>query len=49
MEIEGKRVLITGTARGLGRELVTAFLRAEAEAVFAGVRDERQFEELQAE
>ena len=49
MEIEGKRVLITGTARGLGRELVTACLRAQAAAVFAGVRDERQFEELQAE
>jgi short-subunit dehydrogenase len=48
MEIEGKRVLITGTARGLGRELVTSFLRAQAAAVFAGVRDERQFEELQA-
>ncbi|HSE20554.1 MAG TPA: SDR family NAD(P)-dependent oxidoreductase [Pyrinomonadaceae bacterium] len=49
MEIEGKRVLITGTARGLGRELVTACLRAQAAAVFAGVRDERQFEEFQAE
>jgi short-subunit dehydrogenase len=49
MEIEGTRVLVTGAARGLGRELVTAFLRAQAEVVFAGVRDEYWFEELQAQ
>jgi short-subunit dehydrogenase len=49
MEIEGTRVLVTGAARGLGRELVSAFLRAQAEVVFAGVRDEYRFEELRAQ
>jgi len=49
MDIEGKRVLVTGTARGLGRELVNAFLNAQAHQVFAGVRNEHQFEQLDAE
>ena len=38
MEIEGKRVLITGASRGLGRALVTAFVDAGAGEVLAGAR-----------
>jgi len=38
MEIEGKRVLITGASRGLGRALVTAFVDAGASEVIAGAR-----------
>lgn len=49
MEIEGKRVLVTGAARGLGRELVNAFLSAQAKQVFASVRNELQLEQLEAE
>lgn len=44
MEIEGKRVLVTGASRGLGRALVTAFVDAGAGEVLAGARkrDDRQ-------
>jgi len=49
MEIEGTRVLVTGAARGLGRELVNAFLNAGARHVLAGVRKEEQFNQLKAE
>ena len=38
MEIEGKRVLISGAGRGLGRTLVGAFVKAEAREVVAGTR-----------
>ena len=38
MEIEGKRVLITGASRGLGRALVAAFVDAGAGEVIAGAR-----------
>ena len=38
MQIEGKRVLITGAGRGLGRALVTAFVDAGAEQVICGTR-----------
>ena len=38
MEIEGKRVLITGAGRGLGRALVSAFVDAGAGEVIAGIR-----------
>ena len=40
MEIEGKRVLISGAARGLGRTLVRAFLDAGASKVVAGTRNQ---------
>jgi NAD(P)-dependent dehydrogenase (short-subunit alcohol dehydrogenase family) len=40
MQIEGKRVLISGAGRGLGRTLVGAFLEAGASEVFAGTRRE---------
>lgn len=38
MEIEGKRVLVTGAGRGLGRTLVSAFVDAGAAQVIAGTR-----------
>ena len=40
MQIEGKRVLISGAGRGLGRTLVAAFLNAGASEVFAGTRND---------
>ena len=49
MEIEGKRVLITGASRGLGRALVTAFVDAGASEVFAGARKREDREALQLE
>ena len=38
MEIEGKRVLISGAGRGLGRTLAGAFVAAGAREVLAGTR-----------
>src|SRR2546430_8117176 len=41
MNIEGRRVLITGANRGLGRTLALAFAKAGAREVFAGARIEK--------
>jgi len=49
MQIEGKRVLITGASRGLGRALVTAFLDADASEVIAGARKREDREVLKAD
>src|SRR5678815_2173715 len=49
MQIEGKRVLITGASRGLGRALVTAFVDAGAGEVIAGVRKREDRESLRAD
>ena len=49
MEIEGKRVLITGASRGLGRALVTTFVDAGASEVIAGVRKREDREALKSE
>ena len=49
MQIEGKRVLVTGASRGLGRALVTAFVDAGAAEVFAGVRKAEDGEALSSE
>ena len=49
MEIEGKRVLITGANRGLGRALLTAFVDAGAREVIAGARKLEDREVLKAE
>jgi NAD(P)-dependent dehydrogenase (short-subunit alcohol dehydrogenase family) len=49
MEIEDKRVLITGASRGLGRALVAAFLDAGASQVLAGTRKREDQEALKSE
>lgn len=49
MEIEGKRVLVTGASRGLGRALVKALVDAGAAEVIAGTRKSEDREALQAE
>lgn len=45
MDIEGKRVLITGANRGLGRALAIACLGAGAREVLAGMRQPENFGE----
>ena len=49
MEIEGKRVLVTGASRGLGRALVAAFVNAGAGEVIAGARKRADREALKSE
>ena len=49
MEIEGKRVLVTGASRGLGRALLTAFVDAGASEVLAGARKREDLEALRSE
>jgi NAD(P)-dependent dehydrogenase (short-subunit alcohol dehydrogenase family) len=49
MEISGKRVLITGASRGLGRTLAFAFGAAGAREVLAGARQTEDLESLTAE
>jgi NAD(P)-dependent dehydrogenase (short-subunit alcohol dehydrogenase family) len=49
MKIEGKRVLISGASRGLGKALVAAFVAAGAGEVFAGTRREEDRDALQGE
>ena len=49
MEIEGKRVLVTGASRGLGRALVAAFVDAGASEVLAGARKREDLEVLRSE
>ena len=49
MEIEGKRILVTGASRGLGRALVNAFVAARALQVFAGCRKAEDLEALRSE
>lgn len=46
MEIEGKRILVTGANRGLGRALALAFLGARAREVLAGARQTKSLENL---
>ena len=46
MEIEGKRVLVTGASRGLGRALALACLGAGAREVLAGARQPESLESL---
>ena len=47
MEINNKRILITGASRGLGRTLAFAFANAGAREVFAGTRRAEDAEALQ--
>lgn len=49
MQIEGKRVLITGASRGLGRALVTAFVDVGVSEVIAGARKREDREALMAD
>jgi NAD(P)-dependent dehydrogenase (short-subunit alcohol dehydrogenase family) len=49
MEIEGKRVLISGAGRGLGRTLVAACVEAGADEVLAGTRNQKDRDGLQRE
>jgi short-subunit dehydrogenase len=49
MQIKGKRVLITGASRGLGRALVTAFVDAGASEVIAGARKREDLDALKSE
>jgi len=44
MQIEGRRVLVTGASRGLGRTLAFAFADVGAREVLAGVRTEEDFQ-----
>jgi NAD(P)-dependent dehydrogenase (short-subunit alcohol dehydrogenase family) len=49
MNIQGKRILVTGANRGLGRTLALAFSAAGAEEILAGTRDSKDFESLKSE
>src|SRR6185436_4582656 len=49
MEINGRRILITGANRGLGHALALACVNAGAREVFAGVRSSADLELLQGE
>ncbi|MFN2531495.1 MAG: SDR family NAD(P)-dependent oxidoreductase [Pyrinomonadaceae bacterium] len=49
MQIEGKRILVTGASRGLGRTLTFAFAQAQAREVVAGIRNEADRDSLKTE
>jgi short-subunit dehydrogenase len=49
MDINGRRVLITGASRGLGRTLAFAFAAGGAREVFAGARQAEDIEKLKSD
>jgi NAD(P)-dependent dehydrogenase (short-subunit alcohol dehydrogenase family) len=49
MNIEGRRILITGATRGLGRALANAFVQAGAREVIGGFRKSEDGEALRAD
>ena len=49
MDIKGRRVLITGASRGLGRTLAFTFAQAGARKVFAGARKPEDIKKLQSD
>ena len=49
MEIQGRRILITGASRGLGRTLVFACAKAGARKVLAGARKPEDIAGLKGE
>lgn len=46
MDIQGRKVLITGASRGLGRTLAFAFAKESAREIFAGARKPEDLEKL---
>ncbi|HEX2270168.1 MAG TPA: SDR family NAD(P)-dependent oxidoreductase [Pyrinomonadaceae bacterium] len=48
MEIENRRVLVSGAGRGLGRALVTVLAETDAREIIAGTRNPAAREELKA-
>ena len=49
MNIEGKRILVTGANRGLGRTLALAFAEAGAKEILSGTRDSKDLEGLKSD
>lgn len=49
MDVANRRILITGTSRGLGRTLAFAFAAAGAREVFAGARKPEDIEKLKSD
>src|SRR2546429_664502 len=49
MDISGRRVLVTGANRGLGRALVFALAKAGVAEVIAGARNPEDIEQLKAD
>src|SRR2546430_2368961 len=49
MNIEGRRGLVTGANRGLGRALAFAFADAGAREIFAGARKPKDIEKLETD
>jgi NAD(P)-dependent dehydrogenase (short-subunit alcohol dehydrogenase family) len=49
MDIQGRRVLITGASRGLGRALAFAFAEGGAREVFAGARKAEDIQKLKSD
>jgi len=49
MNIEGRKILITGASRGLGRTLAFAFAKAGAKEVFAGARKPEDIKKLRSD
>jgi len=49
MDISGRRVLITGANRGLGRALVSAFAKAGVAEVLAGARNAEDIERMKSD
>src|SRR3989440_6896632 len=49
MDIKGRRVLITGANRGLGRALVFAFAKAGVAEVLAGARNPEDIEQMKSD
>jgi short-subunit dehydrogenase len=49
MDIKGRRVLITGANRGLGRALVFAFANAGVAEILAGARNPAEIEQLKSD
>ena len=48
MMLEGKKALVTGGSRGIGKEIVTRFLSEGADVWFVSTRESAHMEEIQA-